>query len=87
MAKISARGAKEVDRRRIADVTYVATTDGRVLQRYHYSGGGSSGYTVCYRIKKGADVAKAFGDLMGTLEEIARGTGAKVSIAAAGGDA
>lgn len=46
MAKISARGAKEVDRISHKDRTYVYTSDGRVLLKIKYSDGTSSGYEL-----------------------------------------
>lgn len=46
MAKISANGSKEVDKFRVGNSTFVLCSDGRVLSKVHYSGGGSSGYSV-----------------------------------------
>lgn len=68
MAKISARGAKEVGRRRIGDVTWVATSDGRILSKVHYSHGGSSSYGLRGKIKKGLDVVEAFNRIMDKKE-------------------
>ena len=60
MAKISARGAKEVARKRIGNYTYVACSDGRILNKLHYEDGTSSGYVVKAKVKKGKDVRGVF---------------------------
>lgn len=49
MAKISARGAKEIDRIDIGKAVYVYTSDGRVLSKIRYSTGESGQYSVLRR--------------------------------------
>lgn len=55
MAKISARGAREVGRFRNDRAEYVLTSDGRVLRKIRYEGGGSSSYTL---VGRGYDEAR-----------------------------
>jgi hypothetical protein len=60
MAKISARGATEVARRRVeygsgVSTTYVLCSDGRVLSKIHYGDGTSSGFSLKARNCSGVE--------------------------------
>ena len=59
MAKISARGAKELSRRKTPHGTYVLTSDGRILWKSTVPG---DHFTIIGRIRKGAaDYIHIFG--------------------------